>query len=92
MRGDVVVLDSEVGNSTFSEFFDEAHLERFFQVFIAEQQMVATALGLQVRGWVPFASTFAAFLARLADFLAIRMAAVSCSSLALRFTRRRIHR
>ena len=62
MRGDVVALDGEVSNSTHSEMFREAHPDRYFEQYIAEQQMIATAVGLQVRNWVPFASTFAAFL------------------------------
>ena len=74
-RGDVVVLDGEVSNSTFAEIFAKAHPERFFEMFIAEQQMVAAAVGLQVVGWRPFVSTFAAFLTRALDF--VRMAAVS---------------
>jgi transketolase len=74
-RGDVVALDGEVSNSTYSELFAEAHPERYFEMFIAEQQMVAAAVGMQARGWVPFVSTFAAFMTRAYDF--IRMAAVS---------------
>jgi transketolase len=74
-RSDVVALDGEVSNSTFSEIFRAAHPERYFECYIAEQQMIATAVGMQVRGWNPFASTFAAFLTRAYDF--IRMAAVS---------------
>jgi transketolase len=74
-RGDVVALDGEVSNSTYAEIFAEAHPDRYFEMFIAEQQMVAAAVGLQVRGWKPFASTFAAFFTRAYDFL--RMAAVS---------------
>lgn len=74
-RGDVVALDGEVSNSTFSEIFRAAHPDRYFECYIAEQQMIATAVGMQVRGWNPFASTFAAFLTRAYDF--IRMAAVS---------------
>ncbi|MGH9223400.1 MAG: transketolase [Acidimicrobiales bacterium] len=74
-RGDVVVLDGEVSNSTFSEIFRFAHPDRYVECYIAECQMIATAVGMQVRGWVPFASTFAAFLTRAYDF--IRMAAVS---------------
>ena len=74
-RGDVVVLDGEVSNSTFSEIFRFEHPERYVECYIAECQMIATAVGMQVRGWVPFASTFAAFLTRAYDF--IRMAAVS---------------
>ncbi len=81
MRGDVVALDGEVSNSTHSELFREAHEDRYFEMFIAEQQMVAAAVGLQVRGWVPFASTFAAFLSRAYDF--VRMAAVSQADLRL---------
>jgi len=56
-RREVVALDGEVSNSTFSEIFREAHPDRYFEMFIAEQQMVAAAIGLQVRGWRPFAST-----------------------------------
>lgn len=74
-RGDVVALDGEVSNSTFSEIFREAHPDRYFECYIAEQQMISIAIGMQVRGWNPFASTFAAFLTRAYDF--IRMAAVS---------------
>ncbi|MGH9187564.1 MAG: transketolase, partial [Acidimicrobiales bacterium] len=74
-RGDVVALDGEVSNSTFAEIFAKAHPERYFEMYIAEQQMIAAAIGTQVRGWVPFASTFAAFVTRGYDF--IRMAAVS---------------
>jgi transketolase len=73
--GDVVALDGEVSNSTFSEIFRDAHPERFFEMYIAEQQMIAAAVGMQVLGWKPFASTFAAFTSRAYDF--IRMAAVS---------------
>jgi len=80
-RGDVVALDGEVSNSTRSELFAEAHPERYLEMFIAEQQMIAAAVGLQARGWVPFASTFAAFLSRAYDF--IRMAAISRANLRL---------
>jgi transketolase len=80
-RDDVVALDGEVSNSTFSELFAKAHPDRYFEMFIAEQQMVAAAVGFQVRGWVPFASTFAAFLTRAYDF--VRMAAVSRASICL---------
>ena len=74
-RGDVVALDGEVSNSTYAEIFRDAHPDRYFEMYIAEQQMVAAAVGLQVRGWKPFASTFAAFLTRAYDF--VRMAAIS---------------
>ena len=59
----------------------DAHPERYFEMFIAEQQMIAAAVGIQRRGWVPFASTFAAFLTRAYDF--VRMAAVSHANLRL---------
>jgi transketolase len=80
-RGDVVALDGEVSNSTYAEIFEEAHPERYFEMYIAEQQMVAAAVGLQVRNWVPFASTFAAFFTRAYDF--IRMAAISQANIRL---------
>jgi len=80
-RPEVVVLDGEVNNSTYAEDFARAFPERYFEMYIAEQQMVAAAVGLQVRGYIPFASTFAAFLTRAYDF--IRMAAVSRANLRL---------
>jgi transketolase len=80
-RGDVVALDGEVSNSTYAEIFRDAHPDRYFEMYIAEQQMVAAAVGMQVRGWVPFASTFAAFLSRAYDF--IRMAAISRANIRL---------
>jgi transketolase len=80
-RGDVVAIDGEVGNSTYSEEFKEAHPERFVQAYIAEQQLVSYAVGFQVRGWRPFAATFAAFLSRAYDF--VRMAAVSRANIVL---------
>ena len=79
--GRVVALDGEVGNSTFSELFLDAHPDRYFEMYIAEQQMVAAAVGMQVRGWRPFASTFAAFFARAYDFT--RMAAISQANMCL---------
>ncbi len=79
--GRVVALDGEVGNSTFSELFQDAHPDRYFEMYIAEQQMVAAAVGMQVRGWRPFASTFAAFFARAYDFT--RMAAISQANMCL---------
>lgn len=64
---EMVVLDAEVSNSTFSEIFANAYPERFFEMFIAEQNMVGAALGLSRRGKIPFVSTFAAFLSRAHD-------------------------
>jgi transketolase len=80
-RGDVVALDGEVSNSTFAEIFGKAHPERYFEMYIAEQQMLAAAVGLSVRGWNAFASTFAAFFSRAYDF--IRMAGISRANLRL---------
>lgn len=71
----VVALDGEVGNSTYAFEFARAHPDRYFEMFIAEQQLIAAATGLAVRGYRAFASTFAAFLTRAHDF--IRMGAVS---------------
>jgi transketolase len=80
-RGDVVALDGEVSNSTYSEIFRDAHPDRYVEMYIAEQQLVATAVALQRRGWRPFGSTFAAFLTRAYDF--VRMAAVSRANIRL---------
>jgi len=80
-RGDIVVVDGEVGNSTYTEEFAAALPDRFVQAYIAEQQMIATAVGMQVRGWKPFAATFAAFLSRAYDF--VRMAAVSRANISV---------
>ena len=71
----IVVLDADVKNSTYSEKFEQAFADRFFQFFIAEQVMVGAAMGLASRGAIPFPSTFACFLTRAADF--IRMAGIS---------------
>jgi transketolase len=79
--GLVVGLDGEVSNSTFAEIFAAAEPERYFEMYISEQQMAAAAVGLQVRGWKPFASTFAAFWTRAYDF--IRMAAISRADIRL---------
>lgn len=80
-RADVVVLDAEVSNSTHAEDFKKTAADRFFEMYIAEQRMVAVAVGMQVVGFVPFASTFAAFLTRAYDF--IRMAAISRANIRL---------
>ena len=80
-RGEVVALDGEVSNSTYAGLFREALPERYFEMYIAEQQLVAAAVGIQALGWRPFASTFAAFLSRAYDF--IRMAAISRANLCL---------
>lgn len=80
-HGDMVVLDAEVGNSTYSDKFAKAYLDRFFEMYIAEQLMVGVAIGLATRGKKVFSSTFAAFLCRAYDF--IRMAAISRATIKL---------
>jgi transketolase len=80
-RSQVVALDGEVSNSTYAEIFAKAHPDRYFEMYIAEQQLAAAAVGLQVRGWYPFASTFAAFWSRAYDF--VRMAAISQADMTL---------
>lgn len=75
---DMVVLDAEVCNSTLSEIFKDKHPERFFEMYIAEQNMVGTALGLSCRGKIPFISTFAAFFTRAFD--QIRMSQYSSNT------------
>jgi transketolase len=80
-RTDVVAMDGEVSNSTHADEFAKAHPDRFFEMFIAEQMLVSAAAGAAVRGYVPFASTFAAFFSRAYDF--IRMAGISEVSIRL---------
>jgi transketolase len=80
-RADVVVLDGEVGNSTYAEEFAAAYPDRFFEMYIAEQQLIAATVGLGVRGYTAFAATFATFFSRAYDF--IRMAGISEVSIRL---------
>src|SRR6201985_3026291 len=80
-RPDIVAMDGEVSNSTFANLFAQAHPGRFFEMYIAEQQLVPAAGGVGVRGYRPFASPFAAFFTRAYDF--IRMAAISRASICL---------
>ncbi|HXJ19515.1 MAG TPA: transketolase [Polyangia bacterium] len=77
----IVAIDGEVSNSTYTDRFDKAHPRRFFEIYIAEQQMVSAAVGMQALGWTPFAATFAAFLTRAFD--QIRMASISNARLNL---------
>ena len=77
----VVALDGDVKNSTFSEKFEQAHADRFYQMFIAEQALIGVAMGLASRGAIPFPSTFACFLTRASDF--IRMAGISNTNVKL---------
>jgi transketolase len=78
---DVVAMDGEVSNSTHADEFAKAFPDRFFEMWIAEQQLVATAVGMSVRGYKPFASTFAAFFSRAYDF--VRMAGISEANIRL---------
>ncbi len=80
-REDVVALDGEVSNSTKSEEFAKEYPDRYFEMFIAEQQLVSAAVGMSVRHRVPFASSFAAFFSRAYDF--IRMSAISRANIRL---------
>ncbi|MCL5771399.1 MAG: transketolase, partial [Actinobacteria bacterium] len=75
----MVVLDAEVSNSTFSEIFKEKIPSRFFEMYIAEQNMAGVALGLSLRNKIPFISSFAAFLTRAFD--QIRMSRHSNSNI-----------
>lgn len=69
---EVVALDAEVSNSTFSDAFKKEFPDRFFEMFIAEQNMAGNAIGMSLHGKIPFVSTFAAFFSRAFD--QIRMA------------------
>ena len=71
----VVALDGDTKNSTYAEQFMNLHPERYFEMFIAEQNLVGAGIGLAKRGKIPFVSTFAAFLSRAYD--QIRMSAIS---------------
>ncbi len=77
----VISLDAEVSNSTHADEVKKVAPERFFEMYIAEQKMVSAAVGMQVIGFRPFASTFAAFFTRAYDF--IRMAAISQANIRL---------
>jgi transketolase len=80
-RSDIVALDGEVSNSTHTEDVLDVAPERFVEMYIAEQAMLGTAVGLQALGKVPFAATFGAFLTRAYDF--VRMAAISRANIRL---------
>ncbi|MCK4265558.1 transketolase [Candidatus Babeliales bacterium] len=77
----VIVLDADVKNSTFTEIFETEFPNRFFQCFIAEQNMIGVATGLELRGKIPFVATFGAFLTRAFD--QIRMAGIGRNALRL---------
>ncbi|MGO8673615.1 MAG: transketolase [Capsulimonadaceae bacterium] len=78
---DVIVMDGEVSNSTHADEFKKAYPDRFFEMYIAEQQLVSAAVGFGVRQKKAYASSFAAFLTRAYD--QIRMAAISNSTIRL---------
>ncbi|MEW6426453.1 MAG: transketolase [Thermodesulfobacteriota bacterium] len=75
----IVGLDGEVSNSTMAEYFRDAHPDRFFEMYIAEQNMAGAALGFSCRGKIPFVSTFAAFMSRAYD--QIRMSQYSAANI-----------
>jgi transketolase len=81
VRGDVVAIDGEVSNSTHTEDLQKVAPDRFIESYIAEQNMLGMAVGMQVLGKVVFPATFAAFLTRAYDF--VRMAAISRANLRL---------
>lgn len=62
----LVVLDGDLANSTKADIFAASHPDRFFEMGIAEQNMLGVAAGLATTGYVPWISTFAAFLAKRA--------------------------
>ncbi len=78
---DLIVLDAEVKNSTFTQLFEDAYPSRFIESFIAEQAMIGMAIGLSSLGYIPFSATFASFFSRAHD--QIRMAAINRSALRL---------
>lgn len=80
----VVALDAEVGNSTFTERLKETNPSHFFQMFIDEENMVSVGLGLSKMGYVPYISTFAAFLTRAFDQIRMAQYSVKTSSNQLR--------
>lgn len=81
VREDIVAMDGEVSNSTRAGYFAAEHPERYFEMYISEQQMISAAVALSARGYTPFASSFAAFHSRAYDF--IRMGAVSGANMRL---------
>ncbi|MCW4027785.1 MAG: transketolase [Candidatus Bathyarchaeota archaeon] len=75
----MVVLDGDVQNSTYTIYFFEKFPDRSLQCYIAEQNMVGAAVGLQTQGFDVFLSSFACFLTRACD--QIRMASYSRANL-----------
>jgi transketolase len=81
VRPEIVVIDGDVENSTFTELFQKAAPQRFFEGYIAEQNMVGMAMGLAARGRIPFVATFGAFFTRAYDF--VRMGCVGNNGIKL---------
>ena len=77
----VVAMDGDTKNSTYAEKFFKQFPDRFTECFIAEQNLVAVAIGFATRGHVPFVSTFATFFTRAAD--QIRVAGISSANVKL---------
>ncbi len=77
----LIALDGEVSNSTYADIFKKAYPKRFFEMYIAEQNMIGAAVGLAHRGYIPFVSTFAAFMTR--GFDQLRMARYSDANIKL---------
>ena len=77
----IVVIDGDVENSTFTEEFQAVAPDRFFEGYIAEQNMVGMAMGLAARGRIPFVATFGAFFTRAFDF--VRMASIGGTGIKL---------
>ncbi len=75
----IVALDGEVSNSTYAEDFQKQFPNKFFEMYIAEQNMVGVGIGLALRGKIPFISSFAAFLSRAFD--QVRMSQYSFANL-----------
>ena len=71
----IIALDADVKNSTFSEYYEKEHPDKFINCFIAEQNLVSVGLGVSKRNKIPFCSTFAVFFTRAFD--QIRMGAIS---------------
>ena len=80
-RDDLVVLDGEVGNSTYTEDAEAVAPDRFFQMYIAEQTLIGTQTGLYALGITAFSATFGAFFTRAYD--QIRMASIGRADLRL---------
>ena len=58
----IVVVSGDLEDATRAEYFKKAFPERFFNLGIAEQDVVGTAAGLSLQGFIPFACSFAVFM------------------------------